>query len=157
MTLDQFLKHSDTAGLLKAVASTPGDPLPRLLLADHAEERGFPNVAAGQRWAAAKGKHPATGMIPGGWYHPHPTRTEANDRLGHAALPRAFRDLDQVHPSHARLFTVEDPHEAEHHFVHASHALNWHPDSGEPMAPGTDEWSLPSTGTAEDPNHDRSQ
>jgi hypothetical protein len=175
MTLDQFLKHHNTVGLLRAIATSPGDPLPRHLLADHAEEHGFGNVAAGQRWAAKHGKRPAAhddetmrrhagpfaDLHYGGWFHPADQNDipgdEYSDYSRQFRLPAAFGDPSGNMPTIYQSSPTTTVHDHERNFLQRSHELNWHPDSGEPMAPGTDEWSLPSTGTAEDPNHDRSQ
>jgi hypothetical protein len=149
MTLDQFLKHPNTVGLLKAVSQSPGDGLPRLMLADHATEYGFDNIAAGQRWAAKNKKAPHIGHTlggAGGWF-PHFGR----DRHGHTPtypaqsegrhLPHFFGEAGGYQRwTDSPLFTRNSysdddlpTHEAD--FLSASHHLDWHPETGEPIAP----------------------
>jgi uncharacterized protein (TIGR02996 family) len=165
---------------LRRLADSGGDPLHRQVFADWLDESGYANAAAGQRWAAKHGKapgttetvhDPATGNVVraarGGWLmggsenthtgyahvHGRSTLAEPNRRL-----PAAFFDTEGATGGEQRLYRSRlfrsgpDPFSHEHAFLDASHRLSYHPDTGEPLAPGTDEWSLPSMGTFEDPN-----
>jgi hypothetical protein len=150
VTLDQFLKHPDTVGLLKAVSQSPGDPLPRHMLADHAELHGMHGVAAGQRWAAKHGKAPrAVSETPaegggthhqsGGWALGH-FDGEPNNNV----LPEAFHGhwnaSDWPSTASRHLFTmgsfnrVDHPEYGQHekHYLQRSHEMQWG-DDGEPL------------------------
>jgi uncharacterized protein (TIGR02996 family) len=61
---------ADVDAFLGAIAAAPGDALQRLIFADALEERGCDAAAAGQRWAAARGKYPQTQsrLMPGWGY-----------------------------------------------------------------------------------------
>jgi hypothetical protein len=139
MTLDQFLKHGDTVGLLKAVATSPGDPLPRHMLADHAELHGFTNVAHGQRWAAKNGKYAAArvnGDTNGGWFvdHQHPMfRSRPGQQYHPHVIPAAF-DRDPARTTGSVFTRSAHPDTGtlhnEHDFVRGSHHAEWD-DAGE--------------------------
>jgi uncharacterized protein (TIGR02996 family) len=51
---------------LRAIEAAPDDPLPKLLFADHLDERGDPR-AAGLRWLVDQGKKPAHDTQYGSW------------------------------------------------------------------------------------------
>jgi hypothetical protein len=144
MNLSDFLKHPNTVGLLKAIAGSPGDPLPRHLLADHAEEHGFDNVAKGQRWAAKHGKQPeADDHLPGGWYRHFGDGPGRPEQLPHFMLDdepwnggALQADVETMTPA-ARLWGRSYrsslgnlPHETD--FLHRSHEIDWD-DEGEPL------------------------
>jgi hypothetical protein len=141
MTLSEFLKHHNTVGLLKAVAESPGDPLPRHLLADHAEEYGFDNVAKGQRWAAKHGKYASKyrgATDGGGWIaNEHHPQVSFDDVDPVNREPHLLPDFFDPNREHAFRWGAHPDKEVgtirpERAFIEGSHALNWHPETGEP-------------------------
>jgi uncharacterized protein (TIGR02996 family) len=120
---------------LRSLAAKPGDQLPRLIFADWLEDRGYHNAAAGQRWAADKGKYPkppsketqGSNYMSGGWW--------PRESTGHefAGLPEHVYD---ALPGDSHFLRGGDStFRAERGFLHAAHTLSYHPETGEPLPP----------------------
>jgi uncharacterized protein (TIGR02996 family) len=138
---------------LKAIASSNGNSLPRLVFADWLEEHGYHNAAAGQRWAAKHGKSPAPigpggagGWIVGGIHathtgHQSPAHLSPYNR---GTLPLHFFQTEGDADWHrSKLFnkTVtpeEKTFHPEHAFLDATHRIDWN-EHGEPVNPFQDE------------------
>lgn len=124
------LEHPEHIAFLKQLAESP-DPLVRMQFADKLDEHGFPNAAAGQRWAARYGKSP---MIPslndlsGGWKK---QGVIPNSETAKHELPNQFHES---YPSLKNLSTDNDNtmFPAEHGFLHSSNGVSFG-DDGEPL------------------------
>lgn len=143
-TLTELLEHHpDAKGFLNNLAEKR-DPLTRLIFADLLDENGFPNAAAGQRWAAKHNKWPMkvdeynTPPRQGGWYYRSRHFNNTPDREMHE-LPHAFNDATIIKNGdfgleHRSIWDQpgHDMTENEYDFLHASNQLPWD-EEGEPM------------------------
>jgi hypothetical protein len=117
--------------LVRAVADQPGDPEPRLALANWLEARGLVREALGQRWAARRNKYPARpGQVPnlvGGWYI-EGTRPDLADAH---LLPPFFWRRDS-RPDQIAYRDLNEPLPCERWFLEACGRIEWSRD-GEPL------------------------
>jgi uncharacterized protein (TIGR02996 family) len=159
------LDRDRVEAFLKSIASAPGNGVPRLMFSDYLDEHGFTNAAAGQRWAAREGKRPMPAghrltdngpPNPGGWYPRSHFSSSLMAATGtfDAAQPHILPHplfyekhphgyfLERTRPGESVSIANRDgrdPLANEADFLHASHNTGWHPETGEPIDPTTNE------------------